>query len=742
MATVFLAVDLRLSRPVALKRMHPGKDPGRVERFRREAELAASLRHPNILEVHDFGEDAEGPFLVCEWVRGEDLRSLAARLGPVPPEAALVLGWELARALSAAHASGVVHRDVKPDNVLVAEGGPLKLADFGLAALEDQERLTSTGAVTGSLAYMAPERIDTGAFSPASDVYAVGVILFELVSGGTPHAGKGAAHLAASVMTRDAPSLTEVVPGTPESLSVLVSRCLTRDARNRPTDGGVLAAELEALLRQEVGPPAEVAREFLSNPVAGAIQWRKSRFQRLLTEGRALLAKGEGARAAKVLNAALMLEPASSEVVALLRERQRPRRSRARWAAGFVLCAATGLGGWTLSRHHEATRAEDPTSSRDGQAGARGSDAKPSRDGQTGTGAEGSTPSRDGQAGARPEGSTPSREGQAGAWVSGATPSEGGAAGAWKASCAEGDSSPECVKALARGREDAGRGSDLLVDDGLGSESVGAAREALAELSRTQAKKAMGSRSAPSPSMRAGSASGGPSGPTPPARGAQPSTVGETAVAAPTQAEPAPATVGTDAAGGGESNTRGDVTSVAHAPVGDSVKPESTEGSPVVPVSGGSVPPASADSSAAAPASPGVLKLTARPWAEVFVNGESRGYTPRVRELSLPSGTHHLRFANSLCDEVEMQVSLAPGETVTRDVVLPLRKAEVLILAPAGSRLFVDGREVGVAPLASAVKVEHGRHTVTARRAGAPVLQREVDAVAGRQLEVSMEGPP
>ncbi|MFY1826607.1 protein kinase domain-containing protein [Myxococcus fulvus] len=783
MATVFLAVDLRLSRPVALKRMHPGKDAGRVERFRREAELAASLRHPNILEVHDFGEDAEGPFLVCEWVRGEDLRSLAARLGPVPPEAALVLGWELARALSAAHVSGVVHRDVKPDNVLVAEGGPLKLADFGLAALEDQERLTSTGAVTGSLAYMAPERIDTGAFSPASDVYAVGVILFELVSGGTPHAGKGAAHLAASVMTRAAPSLTEVVPGTPESLSALVARCLARDARDRPTDGGVLAAELEALLRQEVGPPAEVAREFLSNPVVGAIQWRKSRFQRLLAEGRVLLAKGEGARAAKVLNAALALEPASSEVVALLRER--PRRSRTRWAAGFVLCAATGLGGWTLSRHYESrdedalsapgtggstssrdgqadTRPDDTTPFREGPSGARAEDATSSRDGQAGAGAAGSTLSREGQAGARPEGATPSQEGHAGAWdsgarpsrgeradarASGATPSEGGAAGAGTASCAEGDSSADCVKSPARGREDAGRGggAELLMDDGLGSESVSAAREALAELSRTQAKKAMGTLSSRGPASRAGSAAVR----TAPGFVAQPGTVGGTAsasTATPTQAEPPPAAMGADDAGGGESNTRGDVTSVAHAPVGDSVKPESTERSPVVPAAGGapgdSAQPAGSDPSASVPASPGVLKLTARPWAEVFVNGESRGYTPRVRELSLPAGTHQLRFANSLCDEVEMQVSLAPGETVTRDVVLPLRKAEVLILAPVGSRLFVDGREVGVAPLASAVKVEHGRHTVTARRAGAPVLQREVDAVAGRQLEVSMEGPP
>ncbi|HZI08850.1 MAG TPA: serine/threonine-protein kinase, partial [Myxococcus sp.] len=210
MATVFLARDLRLSRRVAVKLMHPGEDGRRAERFRREAELVASLKHPNVLEVHDFGEDAvRGPFLVCEWVQGENLRELARRLVPVPPEVAAVLGWELARALEAAHARGVVHRDVKPENVLLARGGPLKLADFGIAALADQERLTSTGSITGSLAYMAPERIDTGAYSPASDVYAVGVILFELCAGTTPHAGQGSAQLAVSVMTRDAPPLSE-----------------------------------------------------------------------------------------------------------------------------------------------------------------------------------------------------------------------------------------------------------------------------------------------------------------------------------------------------------------------------------------------------------------------------------------------------------------------------------------------------------------------------------------------------
>ncbi|WP_216612106.1 serine/threonine-protein kinase [Myxococcus xanthus] len=634
MATVFLATDVRLSRPVALKRMHPGGGTGRAERFRREAELAASLHHPNVLEVHDYGEDeAHGPFLVCEWVRGEDLRALAGRLSPVPPEAVMVLGWELARALAAAHARGIVHRDVKPDNVLVAEGGPLKLADFGLAAMEDQERLTSTGAVTGSLPYMAPERIDTGAYSPASDVYAVGVILFELCSGTTPHAGKGAAHLAASVMTKDAPPLTEVVPGTPEPLSALVARCLAKDARDRPRDGAALALALEGLLQREVGPPADVAREFLGDPVPRAGQWRRARFERLLEEGRGLLARGEGARAAKVLNAALSLEPTSAEVVALLR--QRPRRSTWRAiavGAGLVLCATAG---WWMRPDQGVGGVKTP----------RG--AEPSS-GQTSP----RTTSVDGAStGERLHAPTPPDQERA---------APGTEPGMLDASREPGPSAESDTPNLA----------GAFVPTERAADGAGAKR-------------------------------------------ARPS-------------------ASTGRSGGMDSAKR----AVSALPTGHSAGAESTGAArPLAPAPG-------PDVETTLPARPAMLKVTARPWAEVFVNGESHGYTPRVRELSLPAGTYRLRFVNPLCDEVEQEVTLAPGETVTRDVVLSPRKAEVRIHAPAGARLFVDGREVGVAPLSGPVMVDHGRHTVTARRAGEPPLVREVDVVAGRRLEVALDVTP
>ena len=610
MATVFLATDLRLSRQVAVKVLHPGGDGRRAERFRQEAALVASVKHPNVLEIHDFGQDAaRGPFLVCEWVRGEDLRELARRLSPVPPEVAAVLGWELARALGAAHARGVVHRDVKPENVLVARGGPLKLADFGIAALADQERLTSTGAITGSLAYMAPERIDTGAFSPASDVYAVGVVLFELCAGTTPHGGKGAAYLAASVMTKDAPPLASVVPGTPEPLNALVARCLARDSRDRPANGDELARMLEDVVGRMAGPPAEEARAFFQAPEAYAARWREARFQRLLSEGGSLLARGEGARAAKVLNEALSLRPDSPEVMSLLRERPKARRATALGVGATLagIAAVVGVVGWGAHPWHTPPR--PPAQGVEERVIAEPVSA---RDPETLAGA----------------------------------PSD--------------DPLPDPPKTLPR--------------ETASSAPAGVAPVRMAVPTRTEG--ARGTR-APAPGTTSGS--------NPPRQATPPSPSG---------------------------SLEGAAASATGAPL---------SGEPV---------------------EPATLRVATRPWAEVFVDDQSRGYTPRVREVNLSPGTHRLRFVNPLCDAWEEVIQVAAGELVSREVKLQVRKAELVIVAPAGARVFVDGVEAGVAPLPGPVNVEHGSHVVSARAPGEAPLQREVDVVAGQRIEVVVEVAP
>ncbi|RKH56401.1 serine/threonine-protein kinase [Corallococcus aberystwythensis] len=624
MATVFLARDLRLSRRVAVKVLHPGMEARFTERFRQEAEVVASLQHPNVLAVHDFGEDAvRGPFLVCEWVQGENLRELARRLAPVPPEAVALLGWELARGLEAAHARGVVHRDVKPENVLVARGGPLKLADFGIAALADGARLTSTGAVIGSLAYMAPERIDTGAWSPASDVYAVGVVLFELCAGTTPHAGEGSARLAVSVMTRDAPPLLEAAPGTPAPLGALVARCLARDARDRPADGSALVQELEAILRPWVGAPSEASRAFLQAPEASAARWREDGFQRLLGEGRALLTAGQGAQAARCLNAALALQPGAPEVLALLRSRPTrvwPGRRRG-LVAGVVLAGALGsLGTWGWL-------------SRERAGGAGTSTASPVPASPPSTGLDATVPA----------------------------------------------SVPSTTAADTNAAVDASAAP--LATAGLGTTADASVP--------------------PPPDTRSGTQAAAGT----PARDARPDTRSKLSRAASASLAPASRT--------------------ASQP---QMVPEPS--TPELPVR---VPDAQDFAT---------LTVVTRPWAEVFVDGQSRGYTPRLREVRLAPGAHRIRFDNPLCEPVEQVLEVAAGETVSREVSLRVRHAEVTIVAPAASRVFVDGLEVGVAPLPNPVKLTHGGHLVSARDARGNVLRQALDAVAGTRATVVLEASP
>ncbi|MBZ4371712.1 serine/threonine-protein kinase [Corallococcus sp. AS-1-6] len=696
MATVFLALDLRLSRRVAVKVLHPGLDARFTERFRQEAEVVASLQHPNVLAVHDFGEDAvRGPFLVCEWVQGVNLRELARRLAPVPPEAVALLGWELARALDAAHARGVVHRDVKPENVLVAHGGPLKLADFGIAALADRVRLTSTGAVIGSLGYMAPERIDTGAWSPASDVYAVGVVLFELCTGTTPHAGEGSARLAVSVMTRDAPLLVEAAPGTPVSLSTLVARCLARDARDRPENGGALAHELEAVLRPWVGAPAEASRAFFEAPESSVLRWREDRFQRLMGEGRALLAAGQGAQAARCLNAALALRPGAPEVLALLRSRPMKKGlGRRAWDAfprswaehkrpfltGVVIAGLLGgLGAWAwrASEARTSTGATGPVPASATEADATVLTAVPRAT------AGGVPATSDASAAHSPD--TPAASGASAALATG-SPAKSDASAAFATGSR---AKPGASAALIPGADSAATtAASAGHPNGTGLPATNGDSAAPVAVARLD--------SAVRPSRPLNQATAGT-----PARAARPDAPGRSSLAAP-------------------------------APLARPAQDSSQR-----PVSGTELP-------VRVPEAPDFATLTVvtRPWAEVFVDGQSRGYTPRLRSLRLSPGAHRIRFANPLCEPVEEVLEVAAGAAVFREVSLQVRDAEVTIVAPAASRVFVDGVEVGVAPLHAPLRLSHGGHLLSARDPGGNVLRQSLDAVAGSRTTVVLGAAP
>src|SRR5947209_12296313 len=260
MVSVYLATDTRLDRRVAVKVMHPGlaDDPEFVARFNREARAAAGLNHPDVVSVYDQGTDDGHPFLVMEYVPVQTLRSvLRERLRLSPGEALAVMDHVLA-ALAAAHATGLVHRDVKPENVLVTPDGRVKVADFGLARAAAGATVTAaTGPIIGTAAYLAPEQVRDGTSDARSDVYAAGVMLFELLTGRQPFTGDSAVSVAYRHVNEDVPEPSTRVFGIPPELDALVLAATARDPFDRPADARALHASLESV-RDRLGLHAAV----------------------------------------------------------------------------------------------------------------------------------------------------------------------------------------------------------------------------------------------------------------------------------------------------------------------------------------------------------------------------------------------------------------------------------------------------------------------------------------------------
>lgn len=244
MAGVYEASDLRLDRTVAVKIMHPGlgDDHEFAARFVREARSAARLSHPNVVAVYDQGEDDGTVFLAMELVDGITLRDVIRKEAPMPASRALALVEPVLSALAAAHRAGLIHRDVKPENVLIAEDGRVKVADFGLArAVSADTQHTATGGVLiGTVSYLAPELVVDGRADARADVYAAGVVLFELLTGTKPHEGDSPIQVAYKHVHEDVPAPSSIAPGIPAYVDALVARATARDRGLRPADASVL----------------------------------------------------------------------------------------------------------------------------------------------------------------------------------------------------------------------------------------------------------------------------------------------------------------------------------------------------------------------------------------------------------------------------------------------------------------------------------------------------------------------
>ncbi len=282
MATVYEAMDTRLDRPVALKVMHAGlaEDQAFVDRFIREARAAARLSDAGVVGVYDQGKDARSGlvFLAMELVRGRTLRDVLRARGRLTPGEALDVLTPVLSALAAAHRAGIVHRDVKPENVLLADDGRVKVADFGLArsSLASGADSSTTGVVMGTVAYLAPEQVETGRADARSDVYSAGIVLFELLTGAPPFAGDTPMSVAYQHVTTDVPSPSTLLPGLAPALDGLVLAATDRDPAGRPADAGAYLQQVRAvrgsLSAAQLGyAPADVdLTETLVVPLPGA----------------------------------------------------------------------------------------------------------------------------------------------------------------------------------------------------------------------------------------------------------------------------------------------------------------------------------------------------------------------------------------------------------------------------------------------------------------------------------------
>ena len=255
-STVYRGRDVRLDRPVAVKVMDArySGDEQFLTRFRLEARTVARLTNPALVAVYDQGMDARQPFLVMELVEGGTLRELLAERGPMPPHAAAAVLRPVLGGLAAAHRAGLVHRDVKPENVLISDGGDVKIADFGLVRAVAAAGITSTSIILGTAAYLSPEQVRDGYADPRSDVYAAGILSYELLTGRTPFTGDSALSIAYQRLDNDVPPPSAAIDGVPPHLDQLVARATARDPQARYADAGEMGADLDAI-SQQLGLP-------------------------------------------------------------------------------------------------------------------------------------------------------------------------------------------------------------------------------------------------------------------------------------------------------------------------------------------------------------------------------------------------------------------------------------------------------------------------------------------------------
>jgi serine/threonine-protein kinase len=348
MATVYRAVDTRLDRVLALKVMHPGlaADAHFVDRFIREAKSVARLAHPNVVQVFDQGADRSYVYLAMEYVAGCTLRDVLRERGALQPRAALDILEPVLAALGAAHRAGFVHRDMKPENVLIGDDGRVKVADFGLVRSVDTVTST-TGSVLGTVSYLAPEQIEGTTADPRVDVYACGVVLYEMLTGQKPHDGDSAAIVLYKHLHEDVPPPSALVPGLAYELDELVATATARTPDLRPYDAVALFGLVrEARSRLSAEQLDAVPPQALTSEYPNA-ENRTSVIPRSLTVPRPLPVN-EDDEPGDPFNRTSRFE-SGPPMPPRRREARRPRRGLLAIVAALLLIVGVGAGVWYIN---------------------------------------------------------------------------------------------------------------------------------------------------------------------------------------------------------------------------------------------------------------------------------------------------------------------------------------------------------------------------------------------------------
>lgn len=273
MAIVYKGKDTYLNRLVTIKVLRPEftSDEDFIRRFRREAQAVASLSHPNIVNIHDVGQEDGVHYLVMEYVPGDNLKAIIKKRGPLAPEDAVRFAVQVCEALEHAHQNNIVHRDVKPHNILVTEEGRAKLTDFGIALEATAATITRTDTIMGSVHYLSPEQVRGETATPRSDIYAVGMLLYEMLTGQHPYSGDTPIAVALKHVQETPRPVNEVNPGVPGELAAVVMRAIEKDPQSRYQSAGELARHLEMAIDDTsqatmVLPAGEIARRATARP--------------------------------------------------------------------------------------------------------------------------------------------------------------------------------------------------------------------------------------------------------------------------------------------------------------------------------------------------------------------------------------------------------------------------------------------------------------------------------------------